>query len=120
MSMKKRVMRAEHIVHFRFGWPVGMKLRLRPANQLPTDYAHLGGTAVIVTAVAGDPMDTRVPRQFVYLMDGRDERFSTKRVRPQDLELIPNIDPHGLQTNQAIVDELPDWWVRTLRPKCGN
>lgn len=112
--MNRSVMQAENVVHFRFGWPVGMKLRLRPAQFLLAEYAHLGGCAVVVTT---DAMMAPGPRQFVYLLQGRDERFSTERIHPQDMELIPDIDPVALEINQAVVNELPDWWFRTLKPK---
>jgi len=116
--MNKRTMQAEHIVHFRFGWPVGMQLqlRLRRAPFLASDYAHLGGCTVIVTGLASKHLQSSTRKQFVYLLQDRDERFSSERVRPEDMELIPNIDPVMLQVNQAVLNALPDWWYRTIKP----
>ncbi|MDT0619582.1 hypothetical protein RM531_13980 [Salinisphaera sp. P385] len=109
-------MQAEHIVHFRFGWPIGMKLRIRPAECLPAEYQHLGGCLVIVTGLASRPV-SGISKQFVYLLQGRDERFSSERIRPEDLELIPDLDPVAYETNQAVVAALPDMWFRRRRTR---
>lgn len=115
--MIKPIMQAEHIVHVRFGWPIGMKLRLWPAQHLSADYAHLGGCAVIVTGAASRQTRSGSSKQFVYLLEGRDDRFSTERVRPEDLELIPDADPIAHRINQAVVDALPDSWFRLLKSR---
>ncbi|MEQ8799975.1 MAG: hypothetical protein RJQ08_15650 [Salinisphaeraceae bacterium] len=107
-------MQAEHIIHFRFGWPIGMKLRIRPADSPPAEYQHLGGCLVIVTGLASQYAGG-ISKQFVYLLHGRDERFSSERIRPEDLELIPDIDPVAYETNQAVVAALPDRWFRLTR-----
>lgn len=112
--MNMPAMQPERFVHFRFGWPIGMKLRLRAAPHFLDEYAHLAGCSVIVTGLACRHKYAGPLRQFVYLLQGRDERFSTERICVEDLELIPNIDPEAFRINQSVVEALPEWWHRHI------
>ncbi|MAA75038.1 MAG: hypothetical protein CMN28_10045 [Salinisphaeraceae bacterium] len=93
---------------------------MKPAECLLADYAHLGGCAVLVTGLAARFKHGGPCKQFVYLLQGRDERFSTERVRYQDIELDPNLDEESQAINRAVFEALPDWWLAHARKRRGG